>query len=328
MSGRISDWLVDPSDDAGANVEKLLTIADALMRQVELSSGERGAAYAQFRRAAALEDLVRQRTRELEATLKLLNDSNARLAEANSAAERARSDLAQAIEAIEEGFALFDADERLVLCNSRFCRDLADARPYLTPGISFARYVELVSRSATLALPAGVTPSEWVAERMRRHRERQVFNARLSGDRWLQVSEQRTAEGGTVVLQTDVTDIIRLERTERGRLLDDQARMIKATLDHINQGVGIFDAGRRLVGCNWRLAQLLDAPVTELRVGTGFDALVARLGRDVDFSEGVSPAMLCDWAGASPRAPLSFELRQPSGMVLDVFAQEMPGLDS
>ena len=62
MSGRISDGLVDPRADAGANVDKLLTIADALMRQVELSSGERGAAYAQFRRAAALEDRVRQRT--------------------------------------------------------------------------------------------------------------------------------------------------------------------------------------------------------------------------------------------------------------------------
>jgi two-component system, sensor histidine kinase len=324
VSGRISDSLVDPRDDPAHNVEKLLAIADALMRQVEQGSGDRGAAYAQFRRAAALEDLVRQRTRDLEATLKLLNETNARLAEANSAAERARRDLAQAIEAIEEGFALFDADELLVLCNSRFCRDLADTRPTLRPGISFASYVDVVSRSRMLDLPAGVTPAEWAAERMRRHRERQVFNVRLSGDRWLQISEQRTADGGTVVLQTDVTDIIRLERTERGRLLDDQARMIKATLDHLAQGVGIFDADRRLVGWNWRLAQLVDAPVTELRDGTGFDALVARFGRDVDFSEDVTPATLRDWARASPREPLSFELRQTSGMVLDVFAQEMP----
>jgi signal transduction histidine kinase/CheY-like chemotaxis protein len=324
LSGRISEGLVDPRADAGANVDKLLTIADALMRQVELSSGERGAAYAQFRRAAALEDRVRQRTRDLEATLRLLNDTNARLAEANSAAERARRDLAQAIEAIEEGFALFDAGERLVLCNSRFCRDLTDVRPHMVPGISFAAYVELASRSPMLALPAGVTPAEWVAERMRRHRERQVFNARLAGDRWLQVSEQRTGDGGTVVLQTDVTEIIRLERSERGRLLDDQARMIKATLDHINQGVGIFDAGRRLVGWNWRLAQLIEVPLTELRVGTDFDALVARFGRDADFGK-LDPAALQEWARTAPRQPLSFELRQASGTVLDVFAQEMPG---
>ncbi len=325
MSGRISDWLIDARDDAGHNVEKLLIIADALMRQAEHSSGDRGAAYAQFRRAAALEERVRQRTHDLEATLKLLNDTNARLVEANSATERARRDLAQAIEVIEEGFALFDAGESLVLCNSRFCRDLADARPSLKPGISFAGYVDAVSRSDMLALPSGVTPGEWAAERMRRHRERQVFNVRLAGDRWLQVSEQRTAEGGTVVLQTDVTDIIRMERTERGRLLDDQARMIKATLDHINQGVAIFDAGARLLGWNWRLAQLLDIPATELRIGASFDALVARLGDAAGFDDGVSAEILHDWALSSPRKALSFGFRQATGAVLDVFAQEMPG---
>lgn len=322
---RISEDLINPADEPVRNVDKLLTIADALMRHVEHSSGERGAAYAQFRRAAALEERVRQRTRDLEATLKLLNETNARLAEANEATERARRDLALAIEAIEEGFALFDASERLVLCNSRFCRDLGDVRPHCVPGLGFAAYVELVSRSATLALPAGVTAEGWLAERMRRHRERQVFNVRLTGDRWLQVSEQRTAEGGTVILQTEVTEIIRMERSERGRLLDDQARMIKATLDHINQGVGIFDAGGRLVGWNWRLAQLLDVPMTELRDGTDFGALVARFGRDAAFGEGVSPAMLGDWARVAGRPPLSFELRQTSGMVLDVFGQEMPG---
>ncbi|MFB2550525.1 hybrid sensor histidine kinase/response regulator [Ensifer soli] len=319
MSERISDCLIDPADGAERNVEKLLTIAESLMRHAEQSSGERGAAFEQFRRAAALEDRVRQRTRDLEVTLKLLN-------EANSAAERARRDLSQAIEAIEEGFALFDAAEVLVLSNSRFCRDLVDALPFIRPGISFSDYVDLVSRSSALALPGGVTPKSWATERIRHHRQRQVFNVGLVGDRWLQVSEQRTADGGTVILQTDVTDIIRLEREERGKLLDDQARIIRATLDHINQGVGIFDADRRLVGWNRRLAQLLDMPVTLLRMGTHFDVLAARMTRQAGFGEGFTADALWAWARkAAPRGPLSFELRHGSGMVLDVFAQEMPG---
>ena len=147
MTGpRISDALINPTDPAVRNVEKLLDITAALMRHGEQSSGDRGAAFEQFRRSAALEERVRQRTRDVEATLKLLND-------ANSAAERARRDLSQAIEAIQEGFALFDAGEVLVLCNSRFCRDLSDVQPVLSPGISFADYVQTVSRSRMLALP-------------------------------------------------------------------------------------------------------------------------------------------------------------------------------
>ena len=326
MSGpRISDGLIDARDGAPRNVEKLLIIADALMRQVEQTSGERGAAYEQFRRAAVLEERVKSRTRDFESTLKLLNEANARLAEANSAAEHARRILGQAIEAIEEGFALFDAGEVLVLCNSRFCRDLSDARDHLRPGITFTEYVRLVSHSPMLALPAGVTPTAWAAERMRRHLARQVFNVGLSGDRWLQVSEQRTADGGTVILQTDVTEIIRLERSERGKLLDDQARMIRATLDHINQGVAIFDAGRRLIGWNRRLAELLEIPASALRLGTDFDALVTRIARHAEFGGGFTATRLWDWTQATGRAPLSFEMRHASGMVFDVFAQTMPG---
>lgn len=319
MTDRVSDSLIDPADGAERNVEKLLIITDALMRHADQNSSRQGVAFEQFRRAALLEDGVRQRTRDLEAAMTMLN-------EANSAAERARRDLAQAIEAIEEGFALFDAGEAMVLYNSRFCRHLADVRRQLHPGISFSAYVEAVSRSPMLDLPSGRKPQDWAAERMRRHRERQVFNVNLVGDRWLQVSEQRTADGGTVVLQTDVTDIIRMERSERGKLLDDQARMIRATLDHINQGIGIFDAQLRLIGWNQRLGQLLDLPATALRTGASFDMLATRISSQMGLGEGVTPSMLWSWAHrGTQREPLSFELRHVSGVVLDVFAQEMPG---
>ncbi|MFC6447972.1 hybrid sensor histidine kinase/response regulator [Shinella zoogloeoides] len=319
MSKRISEDLLDRGDGEARNLEKMLVIADALMRQVEQSTGERGAAFEQFRRAAVLEKRVRQRTHDLEATLKLLN-------EANSAAERARRDLSQAIEAIEEGFALFDPAEVLVMCNSRFCRDLTDVREKLLPGITFTDYVEAASRSAILALPKGMTAKAWAAERIRLRHTRQVFNVGLRGDRWLQVSEQRTADGGTVILQTDITDIIRMERSERGKLLDDQARMIRATLEHINQGVGIFDANRRLVGWNSRIAQLLDIPPRLLRRGIPFQLLANHVMQAVTVGDGLSAGMVREWIdGGLPRKPLSFELQHISGIILDVFAQEMPG---
>lgn len=319
MSTRISDGLFDPADGDSRNLEKMLIIADALMRHVEQNTGDRGAAFEQFRRAAMLEERVRQRTRDLEATLKLLN-------EANSATERARRDLSQAIEAIEEGFALFDPAEVLVLCNSRFCRDLVDIHEKLAPGITFADYVETASRSTYLALPRGVTPKSWVAERMRLHRARQVFNVGLSGDRWLQVSEQRTADGGTVILQTHITDLIRMERSERGKLLDDQARMIRATLEHINQGVGIFDANRRLVGWNSRVAQLFDIPPRLLRRGIPFELLADYIADAITLGDGFSGDTLRQWIdGRLPRGPLSFEITHASGIILDVFAQEVPG---
>lgn len=319
MSQSMTNWLIDPAHDADRNVEKLLVIVAALMRNSEERADEHSAAFEDFRRAALLEERVRQRTRDLESTLERLN-------EANSTAERARRDLSQAIEAIEEGFALFDADDLLVLCNSRFCRDLTDVRPLLMPGLSFDAYVRAVSRSRQIALPEGMTPEAWAQERFRRHLVRHVFNVELADDGWLQVSEQRTCEGGTVILQTDVTQIIRAERHERGKLLDDQARMIRATLEHINQGVGIFDAHGNLIGWNRKLAQLLEIPAALLRPGTSFEGLAGRLIYQAGFNDDFNAAKLREWVRSpTHRLPLTFELRYASGIILDVHGQEMPG---
>ncbi|MBC2835417.1 PAS-domain containing protein [Gemmobacter straminiformis] len=295
------------------------------MRRVEQITDDSGAAYAQFQRAAMLEDQVRERTRDLERALDLLNESNAQLAQANRETEAARQNLANAIETIQEGFALFDADDVLVMCNSRFGMHMADVRPHLTPGLRFGDYVGLVSRSRFLELPAGERPEDWAVGRRRRHQDRHVmFNVRMTGDCWVQVSEHRTGDGGTVILQTDVTEIIRLERSERGKMLDDQARVIRATLDHIGQGVCIFDADARLVGWNQRLGQLLAIPMARFRLGTGFDALLDRFRPDFTFGIGMTGARLGDWVEDAARGALRFELRRDAELILDVFAQGMP----
>ncbi|PJF10804.1 PAS-domain containing protein [Pseudorhodobacter sp. MZDSW-24AT] len=318
--------LINPADPPERQMQKLMTIAQVLMRRVEADTDDNGAAYAQFQRAAMLEDQVRDRTRDLERALDLLNESNARLGEATRSAEAARQNLANAIETIQEGFALFDADDVLVLCNSRFGMHMEDIRDDLRPGLSFSAYVDRVSHSRFLELPERDTPEDWAIRRKRRHQDRHViFNVRMIWDRWVQVSEHRTADGGTVILQTDVTDIIRSERQERGKLLDDQARMIRATLDHINQGVSIFDASACLVGWNARLGQLLSIPVARFRVGASFDYLLQRFREEITLSDGMTDAQLEAWVKARPgRHPLSFEVRRGSDLILAVFAQEMP----
>jgi signal transduction histidine kinase len=319
--------LVNPADPPERQIEKLLTIAGVLMRRVEQITDDSGAAYAQFQRAAMLEDQVRERTRDLEHALDLLNDSNGRLATANRETEAARQNLSNAIETIQEGFALFDAQDVLVLCNSRFGMHMLDVREHLRPGLSFADYVERVSLSHFLELPAGETPEDWAVARHRRHQDQHViFNVRMVWDRWVQVSEHRTAGGGTVILQTEVTELIRLERLERGKMLDEQARVIRATLDHLSQGVCIFDAEARLVGWNQRLATLLALPLARLRTGAGFDHVIDALRSDFRFGEGMTGARLGAWVqGQGARVGLRFELRRGPDMIMDVFAEGMPG---
>lgn len=318
--------LIDPNDTLERQNQKLLKITATLMRRVEQSTEASGAAYAQFQRAVMLEEEVRVRTKELECALDLLNESNARLAQANMETESARANLANAIETVQEGFALFDAQEELVMCNSRFGKHMLDIYHLFKPGLKFDAYVHLVANSPYLSLPEGETPAGWEAYRKARHKDNHaVFNARMAGSRWLQVSEHRTLDGGTVIIQTDITDLMRLERQERDRLLDDQARLIKATLEHLNQGVCIFDEQNRLVGWNRRAGELLSIEAHRLQLGTYFGSLYDTIRSDVTFLGDTGHDDVEAWvASKAKRAPLSFELGIGNERRLMVFAQQMP----
>lgn len=318
--------LIDPSDSLERQNQKLLQITEALMRKVEQSPDQTGLAYAQFERAALLEEQVRQRTTDLERTLDLLHESNARFALARQEAEDARANLADAIETIDEGFALFDQSEQLVLYNSRFCQALGDVRSQLATGLSFDDYVNLISNSSGRDWGTDERPESWRETRMQLHRkDHVVFNIRLTGNRWMQVSEHRTDTRGTVILQTDVTEIMRLERRERDKLVHKQAMMLRATLDHLKQSICIFDPDRRLVGWNRRMEQLLQRRIGKAFRGASFDELLDRLDHLFTYATEIKKPHLRQWAHHDRgRDPISFEVRRDDAAIFDVFTQEMP----
>lgn len=324
------DGLVNPSDTLERQRDKLMTICASLMRKVEQTPSDHSNAFAQFERAALLDARVRQRTADLERALDLLNDSNAKLAEAKRDAEQSRMVLNEAIESIDEGFAIFDADDTLLLFNSRFCKDLGQVRDALHIGLPFETYVDIVSRSDALHLPSGTSAKNWRLSRLARHREdRVVFNIALRQDRWIQVSEHRTSEGGTAILQTDISDVMREQRRERDELVDTRDRMLRATLDHLAQGVCIFNHKAKLVGWNRELERMIQIPARYVRLGTGFSSIVAFMKETMTIVGPKSPEWSLEWLLAwsdqgSERPPIAFELNDLEGSSFSVFAQEMP----
>lgn len=317
---------LDPEDGLERQNQKLIEIVDALVRQVERGGTGSGEAYAQFRRAALLEEQVQARTAELEDALGMLNRSNARLAQAMRDTEAARRDLSTAIETVQEGFAMFDPDGVMVMCNSRFGMHMDDLRDQLVPGLRFVDYIDSVAGSRALSLPPGETPEIWRARRLARHDDRHaIFNVSLAGDHWVQISQHRTPGGGTVILQTDVTDMIRAERQARERMLDDQSRMARATLDHIKQGICIFDGRIRLAGWNDGLTQLMGVPTPRLRRGLQFPALWRMIAQDFGFDGEMSRDRLAAWVETPlARQPLRFTMRSEDRRFIDASAQQMP----
>lgn len=117
----------------------------------------------------------------------------------------ARRRLDDAIESTQEGFALFDAEDRLILRNSKYGELLYENTDVPQTG---AHYETILRRAVKRGLIRGVPedPEGWIQARLADHRnptESQI-QQRASG-RWLRVNEHRTEDGGTVVIYSDIT---------------------------------------------------------------------------------------------------------------------------
>ncbi|MBD2745464.1 response regulator [Microvirga sp. BT688] len=120
----------------------------------------------------------------------------------------ARQRLIDAIESINEGFALYDAEDRLILCNSRYEELLYPGSGVpMEPGTSFETVIRRAAERG-LILEAKGRVDTWVAERLARHRNPVAAEIQhRDGNRWIQVCERRIAGGGTVAVYTDITEI-------------------------------------------------------------------------------------------------------------------------
>ena len=137
-------------------------------------------------------------------------------------AERARIEtqqahelLSDAINSISDGFLFFDADDRLVMFNERMREIFPEGYDLLVPGAKFEEILrEGVARSQYVGSEQEM--EEWIEQRLDRFRQGAgETEAELAADRWLRISERKTAEGGTVGIHVDITQEKRRERELR-----------------------------------------------------------------------------------------------------------------
>jgi two-component system cell cycle sensor histidine kinase PleC len=175
---------------------------------------------------------------------------------AEQQAAAASSRLLSAIDGLSEGVAIFDADDALVLCNARFRKICGAVAEFLVPG---ARFEDLLRKAVALSLfPEAVgSETEWVEQRLADHRRASgTFEQQQQDGEWLQVLEQRTPDGGIMILATDITPMKRREmaltmlssaRPESAGFLEDAVRALAAGLGYRYAGIAqLTDGGRRL----------------------------------------------------------------------------------
>jgi signal transduction histidine kinase len=122
---------------------------------------------------------------------------------------RAQALLQDALEHLSEGFVLFDPNERLIMCNRRFREIYARSAPAMVQGASLEEIMRYGGEHGEyLGVPADDIDG-WLADAVAAHRAivGSTVDRQLADGRWLQISEQRTSDGGTVGVRTDITGI-------------------------------------------------------------------------------------------------------------------------
>ncbi|MGN6286171.1 MAG: PAS domain-containing sensor histidine kinase [Afipia sp.] len=126
--------------------------------------------------------------------------------------------LRDAIETVPEAFVLWDANDRLVLCNSHFQRlhKLPDSA--VQPGTSYETVNEVGRMPEIRArLPEAVSRAPGT----------RTFEAQLDDGSWLHISERRTKDGGYVSVGTDITQI----KLHEQKLVENDMRLTASVID-------------------------------------------------------------------------------------------------
>jgi two-component system cell cycle sensor histidine kinase PleC len=126
--------------------------------------------------------------------------------------------LRDAIETISEAFVLWDAENRLVMCNSKYQSLHGIPDHAAMPGTP---YQEVIAAGRKPLAHSQVVTEGRYEEGAR------SFEIQIEDGRWLQINERRTKDGGFVSVGTDISELKRHE----GRLIDGERRLMATIAD-------------------------------------------------------------------------------------------------
>ncbi|MDW4498640.1 PAS-domain containing protein [Sulfitobacter sp. D35] len=273
--------MIDRDLPLETQVAKQDKIIRALMERANQRHELGRSAYSLFQSAITLQGKVSEKTRDLEDALTTLGRASNQLETSEEARFRTEQSLTDALESMEGGFALF-TEGRLRVFNDFFKRLIPDARALIQPGLTLNRYFKAVSNSRDIS-PRDEADRLNVASAAMRHEAEAAppFVFALKNDRWFVITFRQTSNNNTVVLQTEITAIVRSNRLEKDRLIDAQEHFLKAAFDNMPQGVCTFSSDGTLLISNARFASLLVLPLQLTRAGTSYAQIVEYLNAKI-----------------------------------------------
>ena len=211
--------------------------------------------------------------RERHAAAEQREQLNARLAEQH---ER----LDAALENMLQGLAMFDAEQRLIVCNQRYADMYGLTADQVKPGTTVRQILEYrISNGFYHVSDTESFVDSWIGN----FGEVSSRIQQLADGRIICVTRRSMANGGRLVTHEDVTERQKLhERLEQQhKLLEAQEGKLRlqnlqleAALDNMVQGLAMFDSEQRLVVCNRRYAEIYELSPEQVKLGTTLQEII------------------------------------------------------
>lgn len=210
--------------------------------------------------------------RELEPSASV-TDLNVQFAQI---AANARQRMSHALDVMAEGFALFDADRRLVVFNRKYVECRAPIADLIVRGVTAEKLVEAEVASGNFDLK-GMTAEEFLEKRRKGlDAAHDTSEVRLADGRWHLINRMQTSDGGSVHTRSDITqmkareaDLIRVTQE-----LHTRNSMFDIILENMSQGLCLFDADKRVVFANRRYADIYGLSAEFLKPGTSLKEIL------------------------------------------------------
>lgn len=168
--------------------------------------------------------------------------------------------LEDAVDAINEGFAIWDSEDRLIICNDNYREIYALTAPAIFPGSRFEDILRF-GLNKNQYDTGGLSPEEWLERRVEGHKmaDGSVIEQNLSDGRWLRVSETRTRSGGIAGIRADITELKKAKAESESAYQN-----LSLMADNITACVCEVDTDGRCVFLNKTACEWFDSTPEEL----------------------------------------------------------------
>lgn len=234
---------------------RLEKITNALIYRVEEGSFHERAFHA-FEHSVQLADKVNEQTLELQQLLHTLQETNTKLAQANTETNSIRQQLTDAIESIDQPMVLLDPRDRVHFFNSHFRSIWPDDMVKPKIGDNYYDLIGTAKRSGVIrrALPMD-------------NADRIIYQ--FENSNWYQITVRDMQANGSAILFNDISAIKAAESDRFERIVRRKNKLLQNLIDNIQVGILLLNKNNEIEF--WNQTFLAQANISNYQINQAND---------------------------------------------------------